>query len=503
MAVFSIRTWAAVAVMAGGIAVGAGMPGMACATDLIIAQGTEPISFDPSQFATGNQVFLHQLYDSLVDIGVDGKPVPALAQSWERSADGLTVTFKLRAAKFHTGRPVTADDVVFTIKRYLDPQVGANLGERMGSIADAVAVDPQTVELKLSSLTPGLFDLLSAVFIQNKDDIANIAREDVGSGPYKLADFQPGVSFTMTRFADSWRNDQTKPDNIVIRIIPDEASAAEALRAGSVDVLLQTGALTAKNLKGADGIKIWQPDTAPVTYYLMANTTHGPLANQLFRQAIEHSIDRQTIADVVYSGAAVPTCQPWAASHWAHDASLETDCAFDLKKAADLLAQSGIRNATVTVNTAVDAYSLGSTGTAQILKEDLAQIGVTLNIMTYEQAQARKKLLASDFDMLLHNYTEGGNDPQFIMPSGIYGPNGRSKFNDPQYAVLVDQANGTLDLDKRKALYSEISKRIIANADVMPIVDGFREIPMKSGVNGMVLDVSGFPVLSGVTVDAK
>jgi peptide/nickel transport system substrate-binding protein len=490
--------------VAAGISVAAAWSvNAARAADLIIAQGTEPISFDPSQFATGNQVFLHQLYDSLVDIGADGKPTPALAESWQRSDDGLTVTFRLRAAKFHTGRVITADDVAFTIKRYLDPQVGANLGERMGSITDVKAVDPQTVQLTLSSLTPGLFDLLSAVFIQNKDEIGNIAREDVGSGPYKLSDFQPGVSFTMTRFADSWRNDQTKPDNIVIRIIPDEASAAEALRAGSVDVLLQTGALTAKNLKGTDGINIWRPDTAPVTYYLMANTTHGPLANQLFRQAIEHSIDRKTIADVAYSGAAVPTCQPWAASHWAHDASLESECAFDLKKAADLLAQSGVKDATITVNTAVDAYSLGSTATAQILKEDLAKIGVTLNIMTYEQAQARKKLLASDFDMLLHNYTEGGNDPQFIMPSGIYGPDGRSKFNDPQYASLVEQANNTLDLDKRKGLYSQISKRIIENADVMPIVDGFREIPMKSSVNGMVLDVSGFPVLSGVTIDGK
>jgi len=237
-----------------------------------------------------------------------------------------------------------------------------------------------------------------------------------------------------------------------------------------------------------------------VTYYLMANTTHGPLANQLFRQAIERSIDRQTIADVVYSGAAVPTCQPWAASHWAHDAKLETECSYDLAAAADLLAKSGVSGATLTVNTAVDSYSAGSSATAQILKESLAQIGVTLNIVTYEQAQARKLLLASDFDLLLHSYTEGGNDPQFIMPSGIYGPKGRSKYSDPKYDELVAAANDTLDVDKRKALYSQISQRIIENADVMPIVDGFRELPMKTSVDGVVLDVSGFPVLAGVSV---
>ena len=299
---------------------------------------------------------------------------------------------------------------------------------------------------------------------------------------------------------NSWRNAQTRPDNIVVRIIPDEASGAEALRAGNVDILLQTSALTAKNLKEDAGVRIWQPDRAPVTYYLMANTTHGPLSDQLFRQAIEHSIDRKTIAEVVYSGAAVPTCQPWAASHWAHDPALEDDCSFDLTMAKDLLAKSGIKDTTLTVNTAVDAYSLGSSATAQILKEDLAQIGITLDIVTYEQAQARKKLLASDFDLLLHSYTEGGNDPQFIMPSGIYGPKGRSKLDDPGFAALVEQANGTLNLDKRKEIYSEISKRIIANADVMPIVDGYRQIPMKSTVDGMMLDVSGFPVLTGVTV---
>jgi peptide/nickel transport system substrate-binding protein len=477
-----------------------GTPGMsAAAADLVVAQGSEPLTFDPTQFATGNQVFLHQLYDALVDIGADGNPRPALAESWKRSDDGLTVTFALRPAVFHSGRTVTADDVVFTIERYLTESVGANLMERMESFAGVKAIDEKTVELTLSAPTPGLFDLLSAVFIQDREAIDKLARQDAGSGPFAVSAFQPGVSFTMSRFADHWANAETVPDAIVVRIIPDDGSAAAALQTGEVDVLLQSNALAAEGLEGTAGLKVVRPDTAPVTYYLMANTSRPPLDNRLVRKAIQRAIDRATIAEVVYAGAAVPTCQPWSASHWAHDPALESDCTFDIEAARQAVAESGVTDVTLVVNTAVDSYSPGSAATAQILKEALAEIGITLDIVTYEQARARELLLSSDFDLLLHSYTEGGNDPQFIMPSGLYGPGGRAKFTSPQYEALVTAANNTLDIEARKKIYSDISKLIIDQAFIMPIVHGFRVYPMKEGVEGFALDVSGFPVLAHTT----
>lgn len=469
------------------------------AADLIISQGSEPLGFDPTQFATGNHVYLHQLYDTLVELDVDGNPTPALAESWSRADDGLTVTFKLRQASFHSGRSVTAADVVETIKRYLNPDVGANLGERMESFASTTAIDDSTVQITLNSPTPGLFDLLSAVFIQDPAAIDGLARNDAGSGPYRLTAFEPGVSFVMTKVPDHWRASAEGPENIVVRIIPDEGSAAAALRSGETDIMLQASAQTSQNLEGADGLTIWRADLAPVTYYLMANTTRGPLANKAFRQALQRAIDRETIAAVVYSGVAVPTCQPWSARHWAHDPSLESACAFDLAAAKADLDASGVAGATLTVNTAVDSYSPGSSATAQILQQSLAEIGVTLKIVTYEQAQARQLLLASDFDLLLHQYTEGGNDPQFILPSGLYGPNGRSKFTSDEYEKLVSEANATLDPARRKAIYSDISRLIVDEAFIMPIVHGFRAYPMQSSLSGFALDVSGFPILTSVT----
>jgi len=469
------------------------------ANELIVSQGVDPIGFDPTRFATGNHVFLHQLYDTLVTLGPDGDPRAALAESWQRSPDGLTVTFRLREARFHTGRAITAEDVVFTIERYQTERVGANLLPRMRSIRQVRAVDPRTVELTLGDLMPGLFDLLGAVFIQNRDAIDTMNRTAAGSGPYVLREWRPGVQFTMERFAQHWRNDQTLLNRIVVRTIPDESAAAAALQTGAVDLLLTTGALAETQLRDRPGIRIERPQASPRSFYLMINTARPPFEKLEIRQAISRAIDRRRIAEIVYRKNGGETCQPWAPGHWAHAPEVERACGFDLAEARRLMERSGIAPFTTTVNTAVDAYSPGSVETAQILKEDLAKIGITLDIKTYDQARARSLLLASDFDMLLHVYTEGGNDPQFILPSGIYGPGGRAKYTAPAYEALVAAAGRTADIAARKDIYRQISLAIAEAAFVMPIVHEFPSIPMKRGIEGFRVDASGFPVLSRIT----
>jgi len=484
------------------LACGAGVSGLRAA-ELIISQGVDPIGFDPARFATGNHVFLHQLYDTLITLDAQGNPQPALAESWQRSSDGLTVTFRLREARFHTGRSITADDVVFTIERYKTERVGANLLPRMRTITAARAIDPRTVRFTLTDLTPGLFDLLGAVFIQNRDVVDGMNRMDAGSGPYLLREWRPGVQFVMERFAQHWRNDRTMLDRITVRIIPDEAAAAAALQTGGVDLVLQSGAIAEQQLRGVAGIRIERPQSSPRSYYLMLNTSRPPLNNQLVRQVISRAIDRKRIAEIVYRNHGTATCQPWSASHWAHTPALENTCAFNPDEARRLLRSSGVAPFSISVNTAVDAYSPGSVETAQILKEDLAKIGITLEIRTFDQARARTLLLASDFDMLLHVYTEGGNDPQLVVPSGFYGPGGRAKYSTPEYVALVASAGQTIDISERRKIYGRIASSVIDAAFIMPIVHEFPSYPMRQPLAGFRVDNSGFPILWGVTGGRK
>ncbi len=307
-----------------GAAVSLGTPAgvsMAFAANkLVIGQTLDPTGFDPTKHT--NSVFHHQVYDTLVSTDAGGKVYPQLATSWERSADNLTVTFKLRPSKFHTGRDVTADDVVFTIKRYQDQSVGANLYERLKTITDIRAVDPQTVEFKLSETTPGLFDLLNDVFIQNKDVVDQFNKKDAGSGRFAINSWTPGQPLLMERFADHWDNANTKLDEVEVRTMPDQDASASALQAGEVDMLLQADYTTVDQFRDVAGFKVVEPDMAPWTVYLALNTSRKPFDNQLFRQAISYAMDRQKMVEIAFGGNAEATCQPWAKSHWAYDPTL-------------------------------------------------------------------------------------------------------------------------------------------------------------------------------------
>lgn len=491
------------AIVAIGLMLASTVPGMAQdqVSRLVLAQGADPLGFNPTRFSAPNTSYLHQLYDTLVKTGPDGKPVPGLAQEWERSEDGLTITFKLREAVFHSGRPVTAADVVYSVGYHLDEANGANLLSRLKAVTNAVAIDDQTLELTLASLTPGIYDLLGAMFILDEENVDAMAQQDAGSGPFTMIDWRPGVSYTMERFADHWSNEQTSLDQIVVRIVPDDASAAALLQTEEVDVLYTAGPLALAQLENASDIKVERIETAPRTHYLALNTSRPPLDNKLVRQAISHAINRELVGEIVYNGLAAATCQPWASNHWAHSAEIESLCTYDLEAAQRLMTESGVAPFTMTVNTSTDAYAPGSVDTAQILKEDLAAIGITLDIATYEPARARELLVASEWDMLLHNYIEGGNDPQFIMPSGIYGPTtGRTKFTSPELVDLVDAAGETVDLSERQAIYADISRLIVDEAFIMPFTHEFRPVPMRDDVSGFEMDGSGFARLQAVTV---
>jgi peptide/nickel transport system substrate-binding protein len=305
----------------------------------------------------------------------------------------------------------------------------------------------------------------------------------------------------MKKFDDHWLADDILLDTVNVQVVPDSTAAAGALRTGEVDLLLQTDPLTAEQFSDAAGFKVDRPNAAPFTSYLMINVADAPLDNKLVRQALAYAIDREKIAEIVYPGTAEPACEPWAPGHWAFDESLADACGFDLDKARDLLDEAGVGDFTVTVNTS-DGYAPGSVAAAQIMKEDFAKIGVTLEIATYEPAKARELLLASDFQLLIHYYSEGGLDPQGMIPSGLWGPGeaSRSNFTDAEYEAIAGRINDTLDQAERKKALSEFTAKVIEEAFLLPTVYTFRQYAMADGVDGLKISTAGFPILEGVTV---
>lgn len=501
MRVWAISVTLAAALLFVGCAADSGDGGEEDKPRLAIAQDADIQAFDPTQFAPSNHSFLYQLYDTLIMLDAEGAPVPRLATEWTRSDDNLAVTFHLREANFHSGRPVTAHDVLFSYEYYTTPEVGANLLERLTPVTSVEVVDDDTVTLSLSEPTPGLFDLLSTFFILDKEAIDSLSTTDAGSGPFMVSDRTPGVGFTMQKYADHWAANEISLEEVRVQVVPDSTAAGGALSTGEVDLLLQTDPLTAAEFADSDGFKVERPNAAPFTSYLMINVADAPLDSKLVRQALAHAIDRERIAEIVYPGTAEAACEPWAPGHWAFDESLADRCEFDLDKASELLDEAGVGDFTVTVNTSED-YSPGSVAAAQIMKEDFAKIGVNLDIQTFEPAKARELLLASDFQLLFHYYSEGGLDPQGMIPSGLWGPgeSSRSNFTDPEYEAIADRVNSTLDQAERKQALSEFSAKVIDEAFLIPTVYTFRQYAMAADVEGLAISTAGFPILERVTV---
>ncbi len=134
------------------------------------------------------------------------------------------------------------------------------------------------------------------------------------------------------------------------------------------------------------------------------------------------------------------------------------------------------------MQTSVESYWPGSSASAQIIKQDLAKIGVTLNIEKYEQAQARSRLLGSDFQLSFGGYTGAGNDPQYIIPGPDFGPNGWGKFGDDQYKALLANSVATLDRAQRKLVYGEMSEFLFERSWMMQTAAVLQPVPMRANV---------------------
>src|SRR5690606_27253639 len=226
----------------------------------------------------------------------DGSIVPALAESWTTSDDGLTWTFTLRqGVKFHDGTDLTVDDVVAKFERARDPESGHTHPEYYAAIESIAAPDATTVVFTLSQPSRSLLYNLarpdSVIYPAAKAETQR--SEPVGTGPFRFASYTPGTEVVLERFEDYYLDGVPYLDRVVFRIISDANTRFAALQAGDVDMMglipeqyVQT--TTMPDLKVTQGTA-----TAEITMAL--NNTRPPLDDVRVRQAINLAIDKQSI----------------------------------------------------------------------------------------------------------------------------------------------------------------------------------------------------------------
>src|SRR6185437_9477195 len=274
-------------------------------------------------------------------------PQPRLAESFDWSSDGKQLKLNLlKGVQFHTGRELTADDIVWNLKRAtgdnkLNGGVWVATFRPMTSVE---AADKYTVVLKSEQPWPGVFDALELlnivdpVTMQGPDG----PRKPVGTGPMTFAEWAQGDHIRVARNKNYWQSGRPYLDEIYTTVMRDAQAMVVALESGALDLVLNPPLNDFVRLQKGGTYQTQANPLSGSYYALVPNVTVSPLDNKQVRQALNYAIDRQRIVDQVLQGVGRTEDLPWAPSSPAYEPDKNTRYAFDLDRAKLLLAGAGV-----------------------------------------------------------------------------------------------------------------------------------------------------------------
>ncbi|MHC5257659.1 ABC transporter substrate-binding protein [Streptomyces sp. UC4497] len=430
-----------------------------------------PNSFAPAQLTEGQQEYVWQsLYDTLLILDNQGRLQPGAAQSWSYSADGRTLTLKLRKGMtFSSGSAVTASAVKVTLD--LIRTTGQNQTQ-LDAVKSVDAPDERTVVLRLKHPDASLLDALSGaggvVADPKTMKTKSAALNPVSSGPYTLnkAATVNGSVYVLKRRDDYWNKRSYPFRDVRIKVISDRAAAFNALKAGEVNV----GSVEAQQvsaLKSA-GFTTKKIEAASVATLLLSDrkgTRSKPLGDVRVRKAINMAFDRKKMVKLFLRGSGRATEQLYHPKGDGHDPALDTTYPHDSADAKELLAKAGYPK-----GFAVTMPSLPFTKPFEpTVAQALADIGVKVTWDPVPAQQSISALASKKYPMVL---VIDGLDSSAVQTRDYFAPNGyRNVFAStaPRLTDLLLKASRERDTKKAAEMYKEINAFTVRNAWTAPI----------------------------------
>ena len=334
--------------------VGLGIPGLAGAGKLKVATPGDLINADPAVASTPNdRSVIHQVFDGLFEFDLAGqapyKPVPRLVEKYEISDDGMKIRLQLRQGiQFHHGYgELTSDDVLFSLKRHLDPKERSRASAQFADVESIEALDKYTVLITLK--VPSAISLIrslawqSAGFILSrkaKEKLGDkIGTTPIGTGPYYFDRWDAGEKIVLKKFDQYWGT-PAKFDSIEFWVVPEETVALGALERGDLDAVPITQAGSLIRAKAIKDIDILAANGNAFHYQIWPQHNNKPMDDIRVRRALAHALDLDGIAERL-------GLQKWpsplpSAVFSATDEFWKYE--YDIQKAKQLLAEAGYPN---------------------------------------------------------------------------------------------------------------------------------------------------------------
>ena len=408
----------------------------------------------------------------------DTKVCPNLAESYTVSDDGLTFTLKIRqGVKFHDGTPMTVEDVVFSLDRIRNPDLGSYVGWMLASVADVKAPDDKTVVITLSqpdalfeyALASTAAHVVNNAFVEkNGDKYGKPEVGSIGTGPFKFSEWKTGDYQRLVRNDDYWNKANGGPylDEITIKILPEPTTRVAGLQTGEIDYVIS-------NVPSDQYATVEQIPTVKLAFipsyygeWITFDTQKAPFDNAKIRQAMNYAFDKKAVRQLYYGPQALdtkatlvnPTLWTFEKDAWqkAWDALPAYD--YDPAKAKQLLEESGVADQLNGKEIAYYESTPSVKGAAEAFIEAMGKLGIEIKArkVTYQESVALQFGPHTDYDIFVGSW---GSD--FPDPSGNLRPNFHSENAAAGGANASDYKNAKVDeaLTKQNELPTDKVKR--------------------------------------------
>ena len=467
-------------------------------TTLRIGLAEDPDVLDPSMARTyvGRIVFA-AFCDKLFDIDDKLNIVPQLALSHETSADGKEMTIKLRpGVKFHDGEAFDAEAAKFSLERHLTMQ-GSFRKPELAAVDHVEVVDPLTVKLVLKTpFSPLIAQLTDRGGMMVSPRAAKEAGDKFGlhpvcAGPYKFIERVQQDRIVFEKFADYWNKDNIFIDRVVFLPIVDATVRLANLKSGGLDLIERLLATDIKAVQSDSKLKL---STAielgyqGVTLNIGNDKAKGPLSQSAkVRQALDLSIDREAINQVVFNGEFKPGNQWVSPDHPYYQKDFPVRPR-DVAKAKALLKEAGV-TAPVSVDFMVPKGA-ETEAVAQVIQSMAAEAGFDMKIRVTEFATSLKQAEAGEYQAFMLAWSgridPDGNSYVFLKSSA---PQNYSAWSSPEADKALDGARLVTDHAQRKAIYEKLTKAALDEEPILYIyhrriliahttrLEGYKQMP--------------------------
>ena len=427
------------------------------AQPVVVMQSADAKTLDPTMNReTPTFNVLMNIFDALLFKEADGTFSPGLAESWE-AVDDTTWRFTLReGVAFHNGEPLTAEAVKFTVERILDEANESPIRRGFAFISGVEVEDERTVVITTSTPQPLAESYFSELMIVPPGYFEGVGAEafaaaPVGTGPYKVEDWQRDVALELSANDAYWRG---APDikALEFRPVPEAITRFSSLSAGEADLVTSLPPSLAPSVEADGNTQLKTVDSARVIYIGINTLKEGPLQDARVRQALNYAVNVDAIVAGIFNGLATPTSTLLTEIDFGYSA--DSPYPFDPERARGLLAEAGYPDGfEVTLGTPNGRYT-NDVQVAQAVAAQLEDVGLSVTQDVREYGAYVGDLFSGNApDLFLIGWGNAPFDADFILYPLLRTGELLSYYSNPELDALLDAAHSTLDREARRAAY--------------------------------------------------